>query len=278
MIDYHIHTSHSPDAEGAIRDYCEQALKLGLDEICFTNHAEMDPARDDNVIRSAGQTEPLTNERLLRHHAEIMEAAAAFGPRGLTVRSGIEVGFFPGMEARLKELTAGIDYDFLLGSIHCLNHACIDSSREYKSYFTPRSARQLIDEYYRHILALAQSQLFDALGHIDVYKKYGINFYGSDINYLPDDIMAAIFDALCQNELCLEINAAGLRRIKQFYPSSRIVKMARDRGVKRLTIGSDCHKVSDLGKGIKEGLEYAKSFGFSCVYTFEKRKGKVVKI
>lgn len=278
MIDYHIHTSHSPDAEGSLRDYCEKAAARGLKEICITNHAEMDPERSDNIIRFEGREEPLTNPALKRLHQEVIAQRGPFAARGLKVRSGIEIGFFSGMEKRLAELTAGIEYDFLMGSIHCLNHACIDSSREYRGYFSKHEARELLDEYYAEILKLAESRLFDALGHIDVYKKYGINFYGSEIDDLPKDLMAAIFDALRRNELALEINAAGLRRINQFYPSPEIMKLARDLKVKRLTVGSDCHKVDDVGKGIKEAYEYAKSFGFSEVFTFDKRKPIAVKI
>ena len=278
MIDYHIHTNHSPDAEGTILEYCDQALYLGLNEICFTNHAEMDQTREDNIIRFDGRAEPLTSKALERLHKEVAAARDIYALKGLTVRSGIEIGYFSGMEARLEEMVAGIEYDFMMGSIHCLNHACIDSSREYKAYFSDHAARELIDEYYAEILNLAESRLFDALGHIDVYKKYGVNFYGPDINYLPKDLLAAIFDALRRNELGLEINAAGLRRIDQFYPSPEIMKLARDLKVERLTVGSDCHKVADLGKGIKEAAEYAKSFGFSRLFAFEKRKPVPVKI
>ncbi len=278
MIDYHIHTIHSPDAEGEIIEYCARALSLGLREICFTNHAEMDPDRDDNIFHSDGQHQPISHDQLRRHHEEIRRAAEIFAPKGLTVRSGIEIGFYPGMETRLSELTRSIEYDFWLGSIHCLNHACIDSSREYQPYFSRHSARQLIEEYYAAVLQLVQSRLFDALGHIDVYKKYGIGYYGADIDYLPRDLLTAVFDAVIQTGICLEINTAGLRRIQQFYPSTEIMKIARDRGVKRLTIGSDCHQVNDLGKGIKEGLDYAKSFGFSSVYAFSRRKPTAVKI
>lgn len=278
MIDYHIHTSHSPDAEGTILEYCDQALKLGLKEICFTNHAEMDPVRPDNILRFDGREEPLTNLALKRLQKEIAAARDTYASKGLTVKSGIEIGYFSGMEKRLAEMIAGIEYDFLMGSIHCLNHACIDSSREYKRYFSEHAARDLLDEYYTEILKLAESRLFDALGHIDVYKKYGIKFYGPDIDYLPKDLLAAIFDALRRNEISLEINAAGLRRIDQFYPSRKIMELARDRNVERLTVGSDCHKVEDLGKGVKEAIEYAKSFGFSRVLAFEKRKAIPVKI
>lgn len=278
MIDYHIHTFHSPDAEGEIMEYCARALSLGLREICFTNHAEMDPGRDDNIFRGDGQHQPISNDQLRRHHEEIRRAAEIFAKKGLTVRSGIEIGFYPGMETRLSELTRSIEYDFWLGSIHCLNHACIDSSREYQSYFSRRPARQLIEEYYAAVLKLVQSRLFDALGHIDVYKKYGIGYYGADIDYLPRDLLTVVFDAVIQTGICLEINTAGLRRIQQFYPAAEIMKMAREQGVKRLTIGSDCHRVDDLGKGIKEGLDYAKTFGFSSVYTFSQRKPTAVKI
>jgi histidinol-phosphatase (PHP family) len=278
MIDYHIHSNHSPDAEGTIPAYCEKAIRLGLKEICFTNHAEMDPARADNIIRFDGRDEPLTNPALVRLHNEVFAARDLYATRGLTVKSGIEIGFFSGMEERLAEMITDIEYDFLMGSIHCLDHACIDSSREYKDYFSKHTARNLIDEYYAEILNLAESRLFDAMGHIDVYKKYGINFYGPDIEYQPKDVMAAIFDALRRNELGLEINAAGLRRIHQFYPSPEIMKLARDRKVERLTIGSDCHQVDDLGNGIKEAVEYAKSFGFSRLFAFEKRKPIIVKI
>lgn len=278
MIDYHVHTNHSPDAEGRILEYCDQALRSGLNEICFTNHAEMDPARGDNIIRFDGRDEPLTNKALKRLHQEVNAARDIYTVKGLTVRSGIEIGYFSGMEARLAEMIAGIEYDFLMGSIHCLNHACIDSSREYKAYFTKHTAQDLLDEYYAEILNLAECRLFDAMGHIDVYKKYGIDFYGPDIDYLPKDLLAAIFDALSRNEIGLEINAAGLRRIHQFYPSPEIMKLARDLNVERLTVGSDCHKVDDLGKGIKEAVEYAKSFGFSRLFAYKKRKPIIVKI
>lgn len=278
MIDYHIHTGHSPDAQGTIREYCERAVRLRLKEICFTNHVELDPARNDNVIRFDHRDEPLTQPALRRLHEEVETARKFYAPQGLAVKSGIEIGYFTDMEERLAESAGGIEYDFLLGSIHCLNHACIDSSREYQGYFSQRTARQLIDEYYSEILKLAESRLFDALGHIDVYKKYGIKYFGPDINYLPRDLLAAIFDALRANGIALEINTAGLRRIGQFYPALEIMKLARDCGIERLTIGSDCHRVEDLGKGIKEGVEYVKSFGFSKFFTFEKRKPIPIKI
>lgn len=278
MIDYHIHTSHSIDAEGTIREYCERALQLGLKEICFTNHGELDPARSDNLIKFTDVKLPLTKANLTKLHDETFAAKEFYKKHGLLVRFGLEIGYYEGMEKRLREVLDDINFDFLLGSIHCLDHVCIDSSKEYLTYFSECKADKLLDKYFQTLEKLVACGLFDAVGHLDVYKKYGLNFYGEVIKTLPEDSLRKIFQLMMEKETALEINTAGLRRINQFYPSPDFMKLARAQGVKMLTIGSDCHNLKDLGKGIDEGLEYAKSSGFDAVYGYEKRRPIRVKI
>ena len=41
-IDYHMHTHFSGDSEASPREYIEQAIRVGLDEICFTDHRDFD--------------------------------------------------------------------------------------------------------------------------------------------------------------------------------------------------------------------------------------------
>ena len=41
-IDYHMHTKFSGDSEADPREHIQQAIKLGLDEICFTDHRDFD--------------------------------------------------------------------------------------------------------------------------------------------------------------------------------------------------------------------------------------------
>ena len=42
LADYHMHTSFSDDSSYPMVDCIEQAISLGFDEICFTEH--IDPA------------------------------------------------------------------------------------------------------------------------------------------------------------------------------------------------------------------------------------------
>jgi histidinol-phosphatase (PHP family) len=278
MIDYHIHTNHSIDAQGDINEYCARAVEVGLEEICITNHCELDPQRDDTLIQFGHHQQAFTHKALLRMRDEIMEAKEKYKKRGLTVKFGLEIGYFDGIENHLQKLLHGVELDFLLGSIHCLDSVCIDSSKECTTYFTKYAARELLDNYYSAIKKLIESHLFDSIGHLDVYKKYGLSFYGDAINIVPRDVLTDVFRLTKENNIAFEINTAGFRLLNEFYPARSIIQHARDCGVSRITIGSDAHKVTDLGVGLQEGVDYAKSFGFDAVYAFEKRKPVRVKI
>jgi histidinol-phosphatase (PHP family) len=272
MIDYHIHTNHSIDAEGELEDYCKKALSIGLKEICFTNHCELDPARNDSFICFNGQREKFTRKGLLRLRDEIEKQRIKYGKAGLNIKFGIEVGYYNGIDAVLQEITDGVELDFILGSIHCLDHICIDSSREYMDYFPNHSAHSMLTNYFQAVKDLVKSNLFNSVGHLDVYKKYGISYYKERVHEVLETSLREIYDIMVEHNIALEINTAGLRRIDQFYPAPSIIKYAREQGLKMITIGSDAHRVSDLGKGISEGLEYAKSFGFDTVYRFDKKQ------
>jgi histidinol-phosphatase (PHP family) len=278
MIDYHIHTNHSIDAEGTINEYCTQGAKVGLREICITNHCELDPQRSDTLIQFGNHQQAFTRDALLKMRNEIMEAKERWKKRGLTVKFGLEVGYFEGIEVILEKLLYGIELDFLLGSIHCLNSVCIDSSKECTTYFTKYTAGELLENYYSAVKKLIESHMFDSIGHLDVYKKYGRAFYGDTIKSAPREVLTDVFRLVRENNSAFEINTAGFRLLNEFYPARAIIQHARDCGITRITIGSDAHKVADLGVGLQEGIEYAKSFGFDAVYAFDKRVPVRVKI
>lgn len=272
MIDYHIHTNHSVDAQGTLKEYAEQALKLGLKEICITNHCELDPARNDNLIRLENENLPLNRGNLLILAEETSRLKDYYKKKGLKIRFGLEVGYFSGVTRRLKEIIYGLKLDYLLTGIHCLDHICIDSSKECDRYFFQKCAADLLVNYYKTLKELVKSKEFDAIAHLDVYKKYGLAFYGEDIKKIPEDILRPIFKSMTKNGIALEINTAGLRRYGEFYPSGDIMKIAKEEGIELITIGSDCHRPEDLGKGIKEAIEYARSYNFKYILTFENRR------
>ena len=278
MVDYHIHTSHSIDASGTISAYCDQAVNLGLEEICFTNHCELDPERDDSFIRFDGEREPFSREGLIKLRAEIYDARDRYKNKGLNVKFGIEVGYYQGIEQQLETLFAGMDLDFVIGAIHCLDHICIDSSRECGRYFMDHNAQDLVDNYYKAAEQLIKSGMFDSIAHLDVYKKYGLDHYGQKICDIPDRIIIPIFKIIRDNHIALEMNTAGMRFMNEFYPAPALMKLAHEQGIRLLSIGSDSHRPEDLGKDLAPAMEHLKSFGYNAVYTFDKRNPEARKI
>ncbi len=277
LVDYHIHTDHSTDARDTLEQYCERALDIGLAQICFTNHCELDEKRNDNLIVFDNQHRRLDQKAVERLFDEIDRCREQYGRDGLDVRAGIEIGYFPGIEKKIAFLSRDLMVDYVLGSIHCLDHICIDSSKEHELYFAAYPARIMIDKYYQAIDELVSCGLFDAVAHLDVYKKYGIGYYGADIGYLPENLLESIFMKMIARGVALEINTAGLRRIGQVYPSSDIMSRAKRAGVARLVIGSDAHCVEDLGRGLNQGYEYIKSFGYDEVCTYKNRQMTKIK-
>ncbi|HHX94976.1 MAG TPA: PHP domain-containing protein, partial [Clostridia bacterium] len=62
LTDYHVHPDYSIDASPVkIRQYCRRALELGIVEICFTTHVELDPVRKekDNFALLNGERIPV---------------------------------------------------------------------------------------------------------------------------------------------------------------------------------------------------------------------------
>ena len=40
LADYHVHSRISPDASASMQEMAEAAIRLGFQEICFTDHVE----------------------------------------------------------------------------------------------------------------------------------------------------------------------------------------------------------------------------------------------
>ncbi len=278
MIDYHVHTDHSVDASGTIAEYCARALEIGLDEICFTNHCELDPERNDSFIMFDGRREPFSKENLLRLQGEIFDARERFKEQGLNVKFGIEVGYDPGIEAAIKDVIHCVDLDFVIGAVHCLGHICIDSSKECGRYFDRHDMDEYIEDYYTTAATLIKSRLFDSLAHFDVYKKYGRDRYGPAISNFPRDAATHVFQLMVENDVALEINTAGMRFMNEFYPGPSIMELAHACGLKRITIGSDSHRPTDLAKDLALALDYARSHGFKEICTFGRRRSSTISI
>lgn len=274
--DWHVHPDYSLDATGTIDQYCRRALELGLEEICFTTHYDSDPFRkeEDPFMRIDGKLAPLNKENVQRYINEVEDARRKYSPSRLKVKVGLEVDYAPHIEEELRLNLSSFDLDYILGAVHCLGHIAISASNEAERYFVKKSMEEMVEEYYNILKQTVTSDLFDAIAHLDIYKKYGLGFYGENILTLHRGLVEPVLELMVRHNVGMEINTGVLRKgHREFCPGMEILKTAMEMGVEIAAIGSDAHKIEHLGRGIEETYHIVENLKREI----EKKRGTVVR-
>jgi histidinol-phosphatase (PHP family) len=260
--DWHVHPDYSLDATGTIDKYCQRAVELGLEEICFTTHYDSDPFRkdEDPFMRIDGKLVPLCEENVQIYIDEVKEAQKKYLRSGLRVKVGLEVDYAPHIQEELRHSLSSFDLDYVLGAVHCLDHIAISASNEAEKYFVKKNMEEMVKEYYDILKRAVTSELFDAIAHLDIYKKYGLGFYGGSILTFHRGLVEPVLEAMVEHDVGMEINTGVLRKgHREFCPGMEILKAAMQMGVKITAIGSDAHKIEHLGMGIEEAYRIVES-------------------
>lgn len=248
VADFHVHPDFSFDAEGSVTEFCRTAEKMGMMELCFTSHYDSNPILSERArsIRVNGDYLLHSVENFRYYVEAVQKAAEEFYPP--QVRCGVEAGFYPGCENEYQKLFKTYPFYYRLGSVHEVGDIQICYEKEMKKHSQKVKAGELVDRYFALIKSAAQSGLFDAIAHIDMYKKYGLKYYGDEILTVHRGRIEPALKAMAENDVGLEINTSSLRKgHSEYYPSMDIVNMARSAGVRILSIGSDAHKPEQLG-------------------------------
>jgi len=257
MIDYHLHTYLSGDAPGStVLAMCERAVEMGLTEIAFTEHLDFDPS--DNSYGAY-------DYRVARE--EIEQASDRFGER-LTIRLGVECDYQTRFRSRIEDYLADKQFDFVLGSAHYVDGMILDNP----DYFDDKLEEEAYLPYFDVAEAVALSGLFDAFSHLEFCKRRGVRRFGPFGFEKYKEQITRVLRIVAAKNMALEINSSGLRQDpRETYPSLSTVKLFRQLGGKKITIGSDAHRVEHVGFGVKEGLGLALQAGFTEIATFENR-------
>ncbi|WP_210469871.1 histidinol-phosphatase HisJ family protein [Sporosarcina sp. 6E9] len=262
LTDYHHHTDNSFDSKASMLEVCEQAIKNGLDEICFTEHFSVNPK-----VPTYGHL------NFDRYFSQINECRNRYNGR-LVIKAGIELCEPHLLRDEYKEALIDFDLDFIMGSVHNINE------EKLRIYMQNKDAHAVYQGYFEEVYALVSHADIDILAHLDLMKRYAIDTIG---NYKLADfhsIIEAILKKAIERGIGIEINTSGLsnKRVKEPFPSKEVLKLYKNLGGEILTIGSDSHRAETVGAHLGDALSLAKEVGFEYVYTFESRKARAVRI
>lgn len=257
LLDMHVHTDSSPDGEHAPTLLCEYALRRGLRAIAFTDHCEVNAFYSEHYDRSIRQA-----------YFEASKARAVF--RGsIIVSIGLELGQAIQDIPTAEKVIRSMNYDVILASVHSVRGKQDFYFLEYQDCDVPA----LLEQYFQEVLETVRWGGFDVLAHLTYPLRYICGDHGIPVDLAPyRGVIDQILSGLAEQKKALEINTSGLRQeYGKLCPEFGIVQRFRELGGQYITVGSDAHSVSELGKGLHEGLAVAKKAGFSYVTLFESR-------
>lgn len=273
MIDYHIHPDYSIDAEGSVEDHCRAAVIKGISEIAFTTHLDADRTGNDHFVNVKGKNVDVKNSDWLEDYEQtIRETGDRFAHEGLTVRLGVEIDCYEGVEADLPERFHATGFDYILGSVHMIDHVAISAGDRASAIFDKYSLEEVGQAYFGTILDSIELDLFDVLAHLDLYRRFGEVHYGSEIARLWEPYIDEIASQMKRKSLGFEVNTSPLRRGRpEPMPSSMLVSALYNSGIRTVTVGSDSHTPQDLGSGIHHALAMLEKIGFEEIATYCRR-------
>jgi histidinol-phosphatase (PHP family) len=255
--DYHMHTPLCGHAIGTPEEYVKQALKIGLKEIGFSDHAPMAHKP------MPGITMPF--EDLPKYNAMIEDVRKLYSFQ-ISIKIGLESDFLPGYESKTKSIIDSYPYDYIIGSVHFIDDWAFDDPDTHENWQI-HDVDETYLKYYSLLRQSAKTGFFQIIGHCDLPKKFG----AMPTIDLTDEIKttAKVFK---DTGVTVEINTAGLRKsICQIYPALNCLKIYRKAGVP-LTFGSDAHDPQDVGKDFDRAVDLAKSAGYKEYVLFKNRK------
>ncbi|MCL2105741.1 MAG: histidinol-phosphatase HisJ family protein [Oscillospiraceae bacterium] len=251
--DLHLHTRFSPDSAEEMDSYCERAVARGIGALCFTDH-------EDFHESSLGVYDPEA------YFAELERLREKYAGR-LLLLSGLEFSE-PHLHQKEFELARKRPYDFIMGSVHYWMGGIFTSEMLERGL----ELQTCWEEYWNHVLRMAEYGGFDCVGHLDFPKRY--------LPALPPEPerLDEIFAAMRRGGMVLELNSSSLRRgvSSEAMPGPALLERYIACGGKYVTLGSDAHEAGDFYADVPLLREQALAMGLEEVY-FVQREMRVMK-
>lgn len=266
QMDYHLHSDYSDDSWYLMEDVIRDAIALGLNEICFTDHVDygvkMDWQTTDPFVM--GNNQLIRNVHYDRYFADIDFFREKYQDQ-ITLKKGLELGIqthtIPLYNALIKEYPL----DFALLSIHQ-----VDNKEFWTGEFTQdRNDRLCYQIYYQELFdVVRQFDHYSVLAHFDIVRRYVDKSKDTFLDH--KDMITQILKYIIDQGKGIELNTSSTRyQLNGLTPSIEILKLYHQLGGTIITVGSDSHKPAHLGFELQQARNLLHEIGFRSICTFD---------
>ena len=267
--DYHMHSWHSGDGNTPVTQMACQALRAGMEQICFTEHQDFDYPQIPDM-----PPEPFLLDTGA-YFQDLRRCRKQYEDR-IRICFGVELGLQPHLAERHRQYVRSYAFDFVIAS----SHICHGRDPYYASFYEGREEEEAYLEYFESVLENIRCfQDFDVYGHLDYVVRCG-PCRDREYSYKKyRDILDQILLLLVQSGKGLELNTGGLKYgLQEPNPCSAVLRRYRALGGETVTVGSDAHAPEFIGYAFDRAAEILKDCGFSYYATFQERVPKYRKL
>ena len=266
LADYHVHTEFSDDSTYPMEDVVKDAVRLGFDEICFTDHVDygvkVDWDSKEEVTYRDG--EPLANVDYPKYVEQVRNLQEAYQGK-ISLKLGMEFGVQMHTIPQFEALFSRYPFDFILLSVHQVE----DKEFWTQDFQRGRTQKEYNERYYEEMLNLVNHyHNYSVLGHLDLIVRYdemGVYPFARVRPYIEE-----ILKKVIKEGKGIEVNTSSHRYgLADSTPSKEILCLYRELGGEVITIGSDSHKPEHLGTYLEEAKRLLKSLGFLKICTYK---------
>jgi len=260
-VDLHNHTYLCKHALGIMEDYVQKAIDEKIDVFGFSDH---NPMHLDQ------------RHRMPHHHKK--DYIKMYSDVKKQFAKEIKLLFayeFDYLDYGMNTELLNEDMDYAIGSVHFIKDFIVDDPKMIEAYskrieiFKSKDADVLWEDYFNQIKNMANTGLFNIVGHMDLVKLLTVEKPRRDTRLIAKEALKAIK----KSGMSVEINAAGLRKsANETYPSKELLEEIYSFDIP-ITFSSDAHAVEHIGYKKDFCEDLAKDIGFkTCIYYEKKEK------
>lgn len=253
IMDSHVHSTFSHDGENDMEEICIKAINIGMKYITFTEHVDFNPIDEGYDYLNIEE-----------YFENIQKVNKKFGDK-IEILSGVEFSEPHLYTEQLKKYN-NLGFDLIMGAIHWLGDKFV-GDKEIKNDYT---VDEIFLRYYNMLYKTVQNNNINVVAHLDFPKRY-LNY-----EYKNEKLIDKILKEIIKNDIVLEINSSSLRKgLSSPMPSEWILDKYIEFGGKRVTIGSDSHRVSELTSNFEMVYQLIEKSDLIPGYF---KKGKFIKL
>lgn len=236
--DNHVHSQWSWDTtRGDMEATCEQAVRLGLPSVAFTEHVD--------------QTER-SGELDVEGYLECVERCRGLFP-SLRILTGVELGEPHWFRAEADAMLARAPFERVLASLHSQPHGGHDDvNLRFREEAAEEVMRDYLDEAERLITAYPD---FQVLAHID----YPVRRWPAG----PERFDPTVFEEHYRHVLGRLRDAGKVLEVNTRVPlHPLILRWWHDEGGEAISFASDAHRPELVAHGFADAVALAEATGF----------------